>query len=73
MFNMAQIETRLDDGWFLVEIIKPMSVDFRKGMLVWCKYTTDRRDFILLESNEHSQVFGYDYRPCFKIYNYDTD
>lgn len=54
-------------GWFLVEIMKPMSTTFKQGINAWCKYTSDRKDFILKTlAEDYEQSFGFAYRPNFK-------
>jgi hypothetical protein len=54
-------------GWFLVEIIKPMSTTFRQGMNAWCKYTSERKDFTLKTlAEDYEQGFGFAYKPHFK-------
>ena len=55
---------------FLVEITKPMSVTFKVGMIVWCKYVSDRGDFRLATPDgRSSDLFGSAYKPHFKIHH----
>ena len=61
-------QLHLQDGWFLVEIIKPMSTTFKQGMTAWCKYTSNRKDFKLKTlTNNYEQEFGFAYIPHFKV------
>jgi hypothetical protein len=52
---------------FLVEVMHPMSTKFTKGMLAWCRYVNERKDFQLTSMEGESQSFGFAYNSNIKI------
>lgn len=56
------VQLQQSNQWFAVRIIKPISTRFAVNSVVWCRYISDRKDFILKTvCGKYEQEFGFAY------------